>query len=585
MKPRKGSFGSALRVLPWATVVVLAVWLVSEVAVSVSTVHDGETCMFDWDAYMEQVDRLMNYDVISQSGTDKSAGSVILGSTQDAVEVSRPTSGWNFNYTELKGDTGPLVYPALHTWIHSALFVVTSWDARRWTTEAIPKNMSGYEERTHRPIELLHRIQYAYTGLHIATLVVVVALMAAAGLLSPIGQVGERGDAIHAGDSATAAAAAPHLADAPTKASRGAQRGSLLQRIAAALLSFLRAQGPAIVTCVLLSVSQRVRNTSVTGLFNDSWAMLLAHACVLAFVHRRFLTGCLLLSAGVAVKMNVLLLAPGVLYVLLAEGGIAFAARHIAACGALQLLLAAPFLVTAPVEYLRRAFDLGRKFDQQWSVNWNFLPAAVFGSGLFAAGLLCLQVALLLAFAARVWRSQHCAPGPVGSETIEDTRFKHTSGSLGTAGRAEGIDGSASGPGDSGALAPSRTPTADPEGPTADDDVAVPLSSATSRLQRLRERQRSGASTPGTAAAAAAAGASASPRDAEHGCDDPLHSRSSSSSSSSNGSSSNGSSSSSSRAPDQPADRGRARLRWPLPLSLSWSWQRGASPPLSAQGA
>lgn len=542
----------AFRALPWLTIAVILVWLLFEATISVSSVHGGETCMFDWDAYMEQVSKLMFQEHSPNVGS-------VLDST-GAVHIMDKGTGsglsWNFNYTELKGDTGPLVYPALHTWIHSALFVVSGWDARRWTTETTPKNMSGYEDRTHRPAELLRHIQYGYVGLHMATLACVLGVMAAAGLLSPMGQDGASGAGGSAGKSTA--------------------RISLLQRLAGGLLFFLRAQGPAVVTCALLSLSQRVRNTSVAGLFNDSWAMLLAHACVLALVHRRFLTGCLLLSAGVAVKMNVLLLAPGVLYVLLAEGGIVFAAKHIAACGVLQLLLAAPFLATAPIEYLRRAFDLGRKFDQQWSVNWHFLPAGLFGSGLFAAALLALQVSLLLAFALRLWRAQHLSIsiGDAASGTLKPLK---SIGSAATA-AAIGVAGNDEADAVAGAVAPARTPTADPEGVSHDDDddgsSVTPSAVSSSRLQHLRERPKAGGSTPASISASASssslsasAAARASPRDAE-----AIRSGSCSAS---------GGDYSSSTAPAYPADRGRGAG---LALAPKWSWARGATPPLTAQG-
>jgi hypothetical protein len=161
------------------------------------------------------------------------------------------------------------------------------------------------------------------------------------------------------------------------------------------------------VTCLLLSLSRRVRNTATTGLFNDTWAMLLAHAAVLAFTYRRWVVGCVLYSLGVGVKMNVLLFAPGLLYLLLAEGGAVFAAKRIAVCAAVQLAAAAPFLAVAPRAYLQRAFDLGRQFDQQWSVNLRWLPAGVFGSKAFALALLGVQAALLLLFVRYVWRPLH----------------------------------------------------------------------------------------------------------------------------------------------------------------------------------
>jgi ALG3 protein len=40
-------------------------------------------------------------------------------------------------------------------------------------------------------------------------------------------------------------------------------------------------------------------------------------------------------------------------------------------CALPQLLLGAPFLLTYPVSYLRKAFELDRVFFYQWTVNWK----------------------------------------------------------------------------------------------------------------------------------------------------------------------------------------------------------------------
>jgi len=147
-----------------------------------------------------------------------------------------------------------------------------------------------------------------------------------------------------------------------------------------------------------------VRNTSTLGLFNDTYATLGANVAVLLFCHRRWLAGCVVFSAAVAVKMNVLLYAPGLLFLLLVEGGVPFAATHIAACAAVQAAVAAPFLATAPAEYVAAAFDLGRHFTHEWSVNLRFLPEAVFGHRALAAGLLAAHVAVLAALWMCLWR-------------------------------------------------------------------------------------------------------------------------------------------------------------------------------------
>jgi alpha-1,3-mannosyltransferase len=41
-------------------------------------------------------------------------------------------------------------------------------------------------------------------------------------------------------------------------------------------------------------------------------------------------------------------------------------------CGVVQLLLAVPFLYTSPLNYLLGAFNLGRVFLFQWTVNFRY---------------------------------------------------------------------------------------------------------------------------------------------------------------------------------------------------------------------
>lgn len=102
---------------------------------------------FDWDAYMEQVARF---------APDPPA---------------RPS--WELRYDHLTGDTGALVYPAAHVYIHAALAWLTGWRPALWTTEHEPKGIVGYEARTVRPDGLLRAVQAGYLVLHVATLVAV----------------------------------------------------------------------------------------------------------------------------------------------------------------------------------------------------------------------------------------------------------------------------------------------------------------------------------------------------------------------------------------------------------------------------
>lgn len=69
-----------------------------------------------------------------------------------------------------------------------------------------------------------------------------------------------------------------------------------------------------------------------------------------------------------------------------------------------QLLLGMPFLLQNPVGYLSRAFDLGRQFLFQWTVNWRFLPEWLFLNRYFHLLLLVAHLLTLLLFALCRWK-------------------------------------------------------------------------------------------------------------------------------------------------------------------------------------
>ncbi len=81
-------------------------------------------------------------------------------------------------------------------------------------------------------------------------------------------------------------------------------------------------------------------------------------------------------------------------------------AAGVAAGGALQGGLAAPFLAAAPASYVHKAFELSRVFLYRWTVNLKFLPEAVFESPRLAAALLAAHLLLLAAFAHWRWAAR-----------------------------------------------------------------------------------------------------------------------------------------------------------------------------------
>ena len=75
----------------------------------------------------------------------------------------------------------------------------------------------------------------------------------------------------------------------------------------------------------------------------------------------------------------------------------------LAGAALVQILLGLPFLVSHPVAYISRAFNLGRVFIHFWSVNFKFIPEPVFVSKGFAIFLLAAHLILLALFAHYRW--------------------------------------------------------------------------------------------------------------------------------------------------------------------------------------
>jgi alpha-1,3-mannosyltransferase len=154
---------------------------------------------------------------------------------------------------------------------------------------------------------------------------------------------------------------------------------------------------------VSLCLSKRLHSIFVLRLFNDGPTMLLFYISVWLFMHHYWNAGCVLFSLAVSVKMNVLLFAPGLLLLLLQQGPTVWTVfwRLALGCALPQLLLGAPFLLRFPISYLRKAFELDRVFFYQWTVNWKMLPENMFVSQPWALILLMGHVGTLIVFAIR----------------------------------------------------------------------------------------------------------------------------------------------------------------------------------------
>ncbi|XP_064872571.1 dol-P-Man:Man(5)GlcNAc(2)-PP-Dol alpha-1,3-mannosyltransferase isoform X1 [Oncorhynchus nerka] len=269
------------------TILVASVLWFLEIGINIWVIQKVAYTEIDWKAYMDEVEGVIN-------GT--------------------------YDYTQLKGDTGPLVYPAGFVYIFTALYYVTNHGVN------------------------IRLAQYLFAVFYLLTLLLVFRIY--------------------------------HR----TK------------------------KVPPYVFFFVCCASYRIHSIFVLRLFNDPVAMMMLFGAVNLFLDGRWTLGCGLYSLAVSVKMNVLLFAPGLLFLLLSEFGLMRTIPKLSLCAAIQLLLGLPFLMENPIGYMTRAFDLGRQFMFTWTVNWRFLPEWLFLSRYFHLVLLAAHLLALLLFALRRWK-------------------------------------------------------------------------------------------------------------------------------------------------------------------------------------
>ncbi|XP_064383640.1 dol-P-Man:Man(5)GlcNAc(2)-PP-Dol alpha-1,3-mannosyltransferase-like isoform X2 [Halichondria panicea] len=227
-----------------------------------------------------------------------------------------------FDYTLLKGDTGPLVYPAGFVYIYTGLYYLTSHGSD------------------------ISLAQWVFAGLYLANLTTVLLIYL---------------------------------------------QLNKTQHYPPYMLAFLGC------------TAYRIHSIFVLRLFNDPVAMFLLYVAVLMFINHSWTIGCAVFSLAVSVKMNVLLFSPGLLVLLLLTGGWRGTLPRLSLCALIQLALGAPFLAENPVGYIQRAFDLGRQFMYQWTVNWRCVPEWLFLNRGFHLVLLVLHLCVLVAFLSKHW--------------------------------------------------------------------------------------------------------------------------------------------------------------------------------------
>ncbi|GAA5959653.1 hypothetical protein JCM8115_001280 [Rhodotorula mucilaginosa] len=146
----------------------------------------------------------------------------------------------------------------------------------------------------------------------------------------------------------------------------------------------------------LLCISKRLHSIYMLRMFNDCVVMLFVY-CALALymvpasttleserakrqVERRWLFGTVLLSCALSIKMSTLLFLPALFYLTFVHFSPLAFAQHLVVLLSTQVLLSYPFLHTSSnrLAYLSQAFDFGRVFEWEFTVNWRWVGQEAF---------------------------------------------------------------------------------------------------------------------------------------------------------------------------------------------------------------
>ncbi|KAI1723959.1 ALG3 protein domain-containing protein [Ditylenchus destructor] len=160
---------------------------------------------------------------------------------------------------------------------------------------------------------------------------------------------------------------------------------------------------PPFVLGLVCLTSYRIHSIFMLRLFNDPIAMMIFYCAVDLWLSQQWLLGCILYSISVSVKMNLLLFAPAVFFILLISTNLRRTIWLLTVCAIVQVAIAWNFLTYDPIAYFKRAFELSRVFMFKWTVNWRFLPEELFLDKRFHLFLLLLHLIAVGVFMFNMW--------------------------------------------------------------------------------------------------------------------------------------------------------------------------------------
>lgn len=126
---------------------------------------------------------------------------------------------------------------------------------------------------------------------------------------------------------------------------------------------------------------KKMKNTlKITNIKHDNW----------------WTFGIILYAIGLGIKMNILLWLPAIaLTVYSKTRSIVIILSTLSLISLIQLILGYPFWQANWHSYWTRSFQFSRKFMYQWSVNWQFLSESIFNSSITHGIFIIIHVMLL----------------------------------------------------------------------------------------------------------------------------------------------------------------------------------------------
>ncbi|TQS36067.1 hypothetical protein Golomagni_03492 [Golovinomyces magnicellulatus] len=165
---------------------------------------------------------------------------------------------------------------------------------------------------------------------------------------------------------------------------------------------YRRAQAPLYVLPMLI-LSKRLHSIYLLRLFNDCFAVFFQWIAIYLIQRKNLTLGIIAYSWGLGIKMSLLLSIPAIGVISFLDRGVFGCLNQLWLILQLQIIIAIPFLLSNPIGYLKRAFELSRQFEFKWTVNWRFVGEEIFLDQKFSILLLTGHFCTLLIFIITRW--------------------------------------------------------------------------------------------------------------------------------------------------------------------------------------